>query len=251
MPEGDSVAGNAEMLRPILDGRVVVAVDGTSPSVRSNSRRLLDSRVTGVRTVGKNLIVDFSSGYSLHVHLGMTGRWHQHAKPGARIALTTDAGIVSCSNAPTVDVGRTAAIDRKLAALGPDLLGDFDVDEFVRRARLVEPMAIARLLLDQRVIAGIGNVYKSELLFLAGIHPRTMSSDVEDIVLTGIALKAQELLAANVGQRRTTTGSARRGQETWVYAQAGHGCRRCGTRIESGRLDGRITYWCPTCQPRS
>lgn len=251
MPEGDSVAGNAEMLRLILEGRRIEAVAGSAGPVRSNSHRLLDAEVAVVRTVGKNLVIDLSTGYSVRVHLGMTGRWSRSEAPGSRLTLRTEAGSVSCSGAPVVEVDRTAAIDKTLAGLGPDLLGDFEFHEFLRRARAVGVMPVGRLLLDQRVVAGIGNVYKSELLFLVGINPWTPTDAIEDEHLLELAGRGKDLLRLNVGRRRSTTGSSGRGQETWVYDQAGHACRRCGTKIEIGRLDDRVTYWCPGCQPQS
>ena len=248
MPEGDSIAGDASRLRPLLEGKTIEAVAGTTGAVRANSRRLLGAEVTSIRTHGKNLVIDLSSGYSVRVHLGMTGRWREGLSPRARLGLSTDAGSVSCFDAPTVEVDRTPAIDLSLDRLGPDLLGEFDEDEFLRRARSVERMPVGRLLLDQRVLAGIGNVYKSELLFLAGINPWTSTADVTDDQLRELARNAGELLAANVGRRRSTTRSTGRGQETWVYGQNGLRCRRCGTRIEMDRLDDRVTYWCPNCQ---
>lgn len=248
MPEGDSIAGDAVRLRPILVGKKIEAVGGTAGAIRSNSHRILDAEVTSVRTRGKNLLIDLSGGYSVRVHLGMTGRWREGVIPRARLSLTTGSGSVSCLDAPTVDVDRTAAIDRALDRLGPDLLDDFDEDDFIRRARAVDPMPVGRLLLDQRVMAGVGNVYKSELLFLAGINPWTSTADVTDHQLREISRNARELLAFNVGRRRSTTGSTGRGQETWVYGQRGHRCRRCGTTIEMASLDDRVTFWCPSCQ---
>ncbi|MFZ0013340.1 MAG: DNA-formamidopyrimidine glycosylase family protein [Acidimicrobiia bacterium] len=254
MPEGDSVAGDAARLRPVLLGNRIEAVAGTSSRVRANSPRLLDATVTEIRTAGKHLVMDFSSGYSLHIHLGMSGRWEigdRDRRPhgSARVVLYTSTHQAACYSAPSIDVDRTGLIDRALTHLGPDVVTGLDVDVFVRRARSRGDRPIAATLLDQRVMSGVGNVYKSELLFLAGIHPWTRTADVTDEQLRDLGGRAHHLVSANVGQRRTTTGSPRRGQETWVYGQAGHGCVRCGTRIELGRLDGRVTYWCPTCQP--
>lgn len=256
MPEGDTVAGDAERLRPLLVGNEILAVAGTAPSVRSSSARLLGSLPTAVRSIGKNLIIDFSTGYSIRVHRGMTGRWQvmgaDHSAHGsARLVLTTSSLHVVCHSAPTVEVARTPLVDRSVARLGPDVLGEFDAPEFLRRARAGEDRAIASLLLDQRVLAGVGNVYKSELLFLAGINPWAPVSSLDDDQLMGLAEEARRLLASNVGRHRTTTGSARRGQETWVYGQAGHGCRECGATISMARLDDRVTYWCPVCQNRA
>jgi endonuclease-8 len=254
MPEGDSVAGDAQRLRPILVGRKIVSVGGTAPSVRSNSHRILDETVDDVRTIGKHLMVDLSSGWSIRVHLGMPGYWRitrgeERPHGSARLVLTTATHHAACFGAPTVDVGRTSVVDDAVASLGPDLLGEFDEREFLRRARRVPERAMAEVMVDQRVIAGIGNVYKSELLFLEGVHPRTTVSEVTDEALLAIASRARRLLAANVGPRaRSTTGSRARGQETWVYGRAGRPCRRCATRIEQTRDGGRITYWCPVCQ---
>jgi len=256
MPEGDSVAGHAQRLRPLLVSHRVVEVGGTAPSVRANSRRMLDADVDGIRTSGKNLVIDFSTGYSARIHLGMSGRWQvgpvvRTVHGSARLILATTSHRVACHAAPTVEVDRTPTIDDELARLGPDLLGDFEVAEFLRRARIANDTSLAEMLMDQRVLAGIGNVYKSELLFLAGIHPDTSTSEVSDAQLRAMAAEAKRLLASNVGSlRRSTTGSHARGQETWVYGQAGMGCRLCGTRVERGSHGGRVTYWCPRCQAR-
>jgi endonuclease-8 len=254
VPEGDTVAGHAERLRSVLVGSEVQLVAGTAPSVRVNSGRILGATVTSVRSLGKNLVIDLSTGFSVLVHLGMNGRWQFGVDPkrthgSARLALATSDAAVALYSAPTVEVDRTPAIDLRLKRLGPDLLGVFDRTEFLRRARAIGPVTMAKLLLDQRVWAGIGNVYKSELLFLVGIDPHVSSEDVGDEVLLEIGRLGSELLSLNVGRPRSTTGSLERAQETWVYGQAGHGCRRCGTRIEMGWIDDRVTYWCPTCQP--
>ena len=254
MPEGDSVAGHAERLRPVLVGEIIIEVAGSSPSLRSSSARVLDAVVEGIRTVGKNLMIDMSTGYSIRVHLGMSGRWRVGdvkwpAHGSARLLLATGTQRVACFGAPTVEVDRTPAIDAQLARLGPDLLGEFDEIEFLRRARAVPDTVIAGLLLDQRVLAGIGNVYKSELLFLEGIHPERAVSTVSDEQLLAIASRAQRLMAVNVRPgRRVTTGSKAPGQETWVYGRAGRPCRRCGTSVEGNHQQERVTYWCPACQ---
>jgi endonuclease VIII len=255
MPEGDSVAGHAELLRPILVGRRVEAVSGTAPSVRVNSTRILDAEVVAVRTVGKHLVIDLSTGYSIRVHLGMPGRWRVSrlsSLPGgsARLVLTTATHHAACYSAPTIEVDRTPSIDASLARLGPDLLGDFDTGEFIRRARLVPDAPIADLLLNQRVLAGIGNVYKSEVLFLERLNPTTAVSVVDDERLASLARRAASLLSANVGSgARSTTGRRGRGQELWVYGRGGRPCRRCGSSIVQDSGGERVTYWCPTCQP--
>lgn len=256
MPEGDSVAGDAARLRPILVGEVVESVDATSGSVRANAGRIRGHTVTGIRTRGKNLVVDFDSGYSLRVHLGMNGRWQvlapERSVPGsAKVVLTTGTHRAACTGAPRAEVDRTPAIDIALGMLGPDLLAHrTDFDEILRRARaLPSGTTLARLLLDQSVAAGIGNVFKSELAFLAGVLPSTPLGNLSDEQLLGIYQNARDLLLANVGPgSRSTTGDRGRGRTTWVYDSGGLRCRKCSTQIVSGRIDGRITYWCPECQ---
>lgn len=256
MPEGDSIAKAARRLSPVLVGNEIVSVYGTAAQVRSNSSRLVGARVTGVRTFGKNLVIDFEGGRSIKVHLGMSGRWvvfpADRRIPGsANLCLSTAEHHVCCFAAPTVQVARTPAVDEDMARLGPDLLAEsFEPTEFVDRARTRPDTPIGLVLLDQRVVAGIGNVYKSEVLFLAGAHPETPVEDITDAVLREIAGMARRLLTSNVRPgRRSTTGDRARGRETWVYDRAGKPCRKCSSGIEVGMLGGRVTYWCPTCQP--
>ncbi len=256
MPEGDSIAKAAARIRPILMGNDVVSVYGTAPQIRSNADRLAGRRVKDVRTFGKHLVVDFDKGFSLRVHLGMPGRWTvipaERPVPGsARVVLSTAAHHICCFAAPDVEVDRTPAIERRLERLGPDVLADgFEPGLFVERARTRNPASIAEVLLDQRVVAGIGNVYKSELLFLAGIHPGTRVSEVSDPELLEMAERASRLLAVNVRSGpRSTTGERARGREMWVYDRAGRPCRRCSSEIKMARLGDRVTYWCPSCQP--
>lgn len=255
MPEGDTVAGHAERLRPVLLGKTVTEVGGTAPSVRANSGRILETTVIDVRTVGKNLVIDLATGYSIRIHLGMSGYWRisgsGRSSPGpARILLGTESGRAACYAAPTVEMDRTPAIDAAVARLGPDVLGDFDEDEFLRRARFRNDVSMASMLLDQRVLAGVGNVYKSELLFLEGIHPTTPVRSVGDAQLRAVASRARVLLVANVGPKpRSTTGTRYKGRETWVYGREGLSCRRCGGPISKDSGGNRVTFWCPVCQP--
>lgn len=153
------------------------------------------------------------------------------------------------------------AKNEALARLGPDLLGD-DVDwtEILRRARAHTGTA-GTLLLDQTVAAGLGNVYRSELLFLEGVHPDTPAADLGDAVVEALYQRARTLLQANVatGHRRTTPrsrgprgpGASDEGSALWVYGRSGRPCLRCGTDVGSaphGR-HARVVFWCPTCQP--
>jgi endonuclease-8 len=256
MPEGDSIAKDAIRLRPILEGNRIESVYGTSASFRSNSARVIGEVVSAIRTVGKNLIIDFSSGYSLRVHLAMTGRWviltSDRPIPGAaRAALSTAGHHAVCFNAPTVEVQRTKTVDLELGRLGPDLLStDFDPDNALIRARAFPTDPLARVLLDQRVVAGIGNVYKSEVAFLTGLYPLTPIKSISDDQLRDVFTRARALMTENVGSgRRTTTGSRAPDRDLWVYGRAGRPCRRCAARIAEKRFDDRVTYWCTGCQP--
>jgi endonuclease VIII len=137
--------------------------------------------------------------------------------------------------------------------LGPDLLGpDWDEAEALRRLRSAPDREIADALLDQRNLAGIGNLYKSELCFVAGVHPRTPVGTVPD--LPRLVRRARAALDANKDRvEQTMTGDTRRGRQTWVYRRDKQPCRRCGTRIQvdqqGPQMQERATYWCPRCQP--
>lgn len=255
MPEGDSIASDAIRLGAVLEKQTIEAVYATAASVRKHSGRIVGSTVARVRSVGKNLIVDFDTGYSLRVHLAMNGRWIVlgvgDPVPGAaKVALTTHEYHAVCLAAPTVEVDRKGAIERTLESLGPDLLDkSVDISEVVARARNLDSEPLGRVLLNQRIAAGIGNVYKSELAFLIGVHPHTILSELTDDQMRAIYERASRLLTVNVRRgRRITTGNRSPGGETWVYGREGKACRRCSTRIAAGRLDHRVSYWCPTCQ---
>jgi endonuclease-8 len=255
MPEGDSVAKNAMELRPVLVGSLIDDVYATKGPVRANAGRLRGSEVLAVRTKGKNLIIDFSGGYSLLVHLGMTGRWRiidssRSVAGSATFALTVAGKHAVCSGAPVARVDRTPAIERDLERIGPDLLGDdLDLEDIALRAGSDPARSLSEVLLDQSIASGIGNVYKSELAFLARIHPDTPVGEIPREDLSSIYERASALLAINVRRGpRVTTGDRRRGRELWVYGRGGLSCRRCGTRIESEMSGDRVTYWCPTCQ---
>jgi endonuclease-8 len=143
----------------------------------------------------------------------------------------------------------TAEEARFLGYLGPDLLGpDWNPDEAVRRIRGTPDTSIAEALLDQRNLAGVGNLYKSETLFLRGLWPWTPVRDVAE--LAGTVTLAQKLVASNKGRwTQTTTGSLRRGETSYVYGRRAQPCRRCGTAIRKAQQGDRVTYWCPRCQP--
>ncbi len=264
MPEGDTIHKLAAYLQTHLVGRVAeqVVIAGRPAGVAGLT-------VTAAEARGKHLLLDLTGGRRLRTHLGMYGSWHRYpaAGPGpavrgrVSVALTV-AGppareVFACYNAKDVEL---VAVDgdrsRALAAhLGDDLLGAApDVAAIVARARALRPATalLVDVLLDQRVAAGIGNVYKSELLFLAGLAPATRLGQVSDDTLRSIYADARRWLSANLGGGpRTTRTTADGAGRLWVYNRGGRPCHRCRTPIASARLGARPrgTWWCPTCQP--
>ena len=256
MPEGDTVHGIAGGIRERIAGQTLGRVGGSSQAVRRHAHRLIGARVEAVEAVGKHLLIDFEGGWTLHVHLGMTGRWSFGPPTGrrgdgpCRVALETASWAVRCYNAPSVELDRSPRIWRVVSGLGPDLtVPGPDLGEAVRRARVGGPRhTISRILLDQSVAAGIGNVYRNEVLFETGIHPATPVGSVSDEQLLTTFGRAARQLRLNSGRRRSTTGARRPGTRLYVYEREGRSCRRCGARIRRDRLEGRTTFWCPSCQ---
>jgi endonuclease-8 len=263
VPEGDTVHRVARVLGAELPGRLVDRVELRD---RGEVTELAGKRVEGVEPLGKHMAIHLEGGWSLRVHLGMKGRWLRlhvrQARPRSP-ALVLESGETAyvCDGAYRVETVRTSALRRhpKLARLGPDLLAEPpDIDGAVRRARApgYAGREIGDLLLDQRVAAGIGNVYKSEVLFECRVHPRTPAGSLSESSLRSIFEKSAALMRLNLLTRRRTHVPLRRrptpsAQRLWVYRRAGSPCLDCGTPIErflQGDM-GRSTYFCPVCQP--
>jgi endonuclease-8 len=259
VPEGDTISRVARTLNTVLAGRQLVRFESArlaGPGPRAGTT------VLAVEARGKHLLVHFADGHVLHTHLRMTGSWHLYRvgepwrKPRARavaVLQVQDGTVAVCFSAPTVELldrrrlGRHAALN----ALGPDLCrDDADLDDAVRRLRRLDPATeVGVALLDQRVAAGIGNVYKSEVCFARAIEPGTPVGALDDRVRRELLETASALLRANLDRdRRATTP---RGLA--VYGRAGEACPRCGATIRCRRQGShaRSTYWCPACQPRS
>jgi endonuclease-8 len=261
VPEGDTLHQAATTLA-VLTGERIDRVAGSHRAVIARGSRLAGHTATGVVAVGKHLVIRFDHGWSLRTHLAMTGVWHRYRRGErwrksagkARVVLESTEWVAVCFAAPTVQIGPDAEIDAALAHLGPDLIhDDVDWDEVLVRARRCGASTMADLLLDQTVMAGIGNVYTSESLYLQRLHPGTPPAALDDATIRACGERARRLLIANEDQpSRSTTG--RRGPDAamWVYGRAGRPCRRCRTTIEvDGFASGeRLTYWCPGCQPR-
>jgi endonuclease-8 len=188
----------------------------------------------------------------------MDGAWRVYApgerwtaRPGhlIRVVLRTARAVAVGYHLHDVALVPAGEAETLVAHLGPDLLGpDWDPAEAVRRLAAAPDATIAEALLDQRHLAGIGNLYKAELLFLRGVWPWTPVRDTPD--LPGLVDLAHRLLRANAGRwAQSTTGSLRRGETTYVYGRRGQPCRRCRTPVRSAEQGERVTYWCPRCQP--
>lgn len=258
MPEGDTIYRTADVMRRTLGHDRITAA--RSRPGGAQLERVVGARVTGVATRGKHLLVDFDNGLSLHTHLHMNGSWHRY-RPGERwrqsrddavAVLETESAVAVCFEAPTVELIETRALPLHpvLSRLGPDLLDD-DFDAEAALARLSSSRRpIGEALLDQHIVAGIGNVYRSELLALVGVSPFARAGDLPPATLRQLLEAGRTQLRLNVdGEVRATVPGAPRG-ERWVYRRAGLPCRRCGERIRSTSVGQptRRLYWCPACQ---
>lgn len=273
MPEGDTIFRAARTLHRALAGHEVVRFESMFPAL---TRIHEDTPITGrqverVSAAGKHLLIGLSGDLVLRTHMRMNGSWHiyrvgepwQRARHDMRIVVATTAFEAVGFNIPIAEFLSPRALARQpdLRSMGPDLLGaTFDQPEAIRRFRGRPAVSIADALLNQRIVAGAGNVYKSEVLFLCGVNPFALVRDVNDEQLAAILSTARKHLQANVvdpaaaivtyrGYRRTT-GRSDPAERLYVYGRERLPCRRCGTPIRM-RPQGpyaRLTYWCPTCQ---
>jgi endonuclease-8 len=261
VPEGDTLWRTAERLRPVLAGARVVRFE--APRLRGERPwGGGDLRVEDVEARGKNLLVHFDRGLTLRTHLRMTGSWHVYrtgerwrVSPGkVRVVIEVDSGWVAvCFAAPVVETYRRGGPEpAPLARLGPDLCdADADLDAVLSRwTTLAAPDdEVGVLLLDQRIAAGIGNVYRSEVCFACGIDPFTPAIAVDTATVRQLYATASRLLRANLTTNRRQTA----GDGLAVYGRPGRPCPRCGTPVRTRRQgeQARSVYWCPACQSRS
>ncbi|TWS22533.1 Fpg/Nei family DNA glycosylase [Tsukamurella sputi] len=248
----------ANRLRPVLAGKILTACDIRVP--RYATVDLTGREVESVTARGKHLLVGVG-GAVIHSHLKMEGEWHVYRpgerwrRPGhtARAVLGVDGAQVVGFSLGTLEILTPAEADGALAHLGPDPLGqDWDADRAAANLAAEPDRSVGLALLDQRVLAGVGNVYRNELCFLRGVHPATPVGECGDP--RAWVDEAERLLRANLGRtRRVTTGVDRDGLRVFVYGRARRSCLRCGTVVAAGTLGGaeeydRAIWWCPRCQ---
>lgn len=274
MPEGDTLVRTANTLRRALCGHAVTRFESVLPRLtRVDADRPVRGRtVERVDARGKHLLIWFSGDLVLRTHLRMHGSWHiyrpgerwQRPRADMRILIETATMQAVAFSVPVAELTTADAMARTpaLATLGPDLLApEFDAAVAVARLSARGTMAVADALLDQSALAGIGNVYKSEVLFAAGVSPFTRVEALAPDVLARIVGLAERLLRANAGDggqpgrltargQRRTTGRLDPAARLWVYGRLGQPCRRCGTPIQRTAQGpyARGTYWCARCQ---
>ena len=279
MPEGDTIFRAARALQNVLAGKVVTGFETTIAKLASvdDQNPITGRTIERVEARGKWCLIFFSGDLILLTHMRMSGSWHIY-KTGERWQAPRSAMrvVITCGDVqavgfsiPVAELHTARSLERSahVPELGLDVLGaTYRVDEAARALRKhgrAHPDAeIGNVLLNQRVIAGIGNIYKSEIAFAAGVHPFRHMHTINDRELERIAEIAQRYMQANVAEgkaegggigagTRGTTGAMDRGARLWVYRRQGQECRRCGATIEMRRqgTGARSTYWCPSCQP--
>lgn len=272
MPEGDSLFRAARTLNRALAGRVVTQFESVLPQLtRIDADRPLRGRtLERVTSHGKHLLMWFSGDLVLRTHMRMHGTWHiyrrgerwRRPRHEMRIHISTDEFEAVAFMVPVAEFSTQDEVDRDLAAVGPDPLDpDFGTAAAVERLRARGDAEIAEALLDQRAIAGIGNIYKSEVLFAARVSPFTLVKALDAAALGRIVAVTLKFMRANVADGsmaaivtytgfRRTTGRADPSERLWVYGRAGKPCRRCGTPISRAKQgpNARSTYWCTRCQ---
>ena len=267
MPEGDTIHRTAQTLRGAMRGKRVTRFETVLAHLAkvNDSAPLVGRTVEDIRAIGKHLLIDFSGGLHLRTHMRMNGSWHlyraaepwKRGRSTMRIVIETEDVVAVGFSIPVSEflTDHELASSRPINSLGPDLLDpDVSIDAIVERALTRPDFELGDLLLDQHVSAGIGNVFKSEILFVRRHNPFTRTGQLTREELLSIFETARRQLRANVdtysGGRKTTErmdSSAR----LYVYGRRGKPCRRCGTAIEYRKQgpDARGTYWCPRCQP--
>jgi len=279
MPEGDTIYRSARAMQRVLGGKLCTGFEtGLAKLARVNDDAPLTGRlIEKVDARGKWLLVHFSGDLILVTHMLMSGSWHLYragekwwmGRDRMRVVIHTDDWQAVAFNVPVAEFHTARSLERysQIPKLGIDLLGDeYTVASGIAKLRAYgqqHPEAeIAVVLLNQRVLAGLGNVYKSEVAFAAGVNPFRAMATLTDREVEVMADVAQRWMKVNVADgagegivtyagNRRTTGNSNREDRLWVYGRQGQECRRCGAVIEMRKQgeQARSTYWCPGCQP--
>jgi len=276
MPEGDTIFRTARSLGRALSGKPITGFRSTFPGLTRchDDTPLTGQTVESVESRGKWLLIHFSGGLTLATHMLMSGSWHiyrhgerwQQPRFNMRIVLENSEYIAVGFKVPVAEMhtAQTLARDRRIPAPSLDLLSaGFDAQEAARRVLAHGNEEIGDVLLHQEVMAGVGNVFKSEICFVTGVHPFSKAAALAPEQAQALIAAAQRLVAANVledstdrivtygGRNRRTTHASDPGESLWVYGRRGEPCRRCREPVRC-RLQGpdaRVTFWCPRCQP--
>ncbi|MGA2812965.1 MAG: DNA-formamidopyrimidine glycosylase family protein [Candidatus Acidiferrum sp.] len=275
MPEGDTLFRTARTLHRALAGELVTAFDSVLPKL---TRVDFDSGITGrtvekVQSQGKWLLTHFSGDLILLSHMLMSGSWHIY-RPGEawqrravdmRIVLKTEKIWAVAFNVPIAEFHTSDTLRRRegLRKLGPDILApQFDPPQSIASLRANGDLEVGVALLTQSIIAGLGNIFKSETCFASGVNPFRLINTLRVDEVNRLVSTARKFLLANAAETsgdrittyaglRSTTGRAHGDERLWVYGRRGEPCRQCGTPIESRKqgIAARTTFWCPCCQP--
>jgi endonuclease VIII len=273
MPEGDTIFRAARTLHRALAGKTVAAFTSMFPAL---NRVDADAPVAGriierIHSTGKHLLIHFAGDLVLRTHMRMNGSWHiyrrgerwQRARRDMRVVVATADFEAVGFNIPVAEFLSETEVtkSRELRTLGPDVLAErFDSDKVIANLRERSEWEIAEALLNQRVLAGLGNVYKSEILFMCRINPFARVKELTAADLISLVEESRRVLQLNVSEgvelmttyagMRRTTGRGNPSDRLWVYGRARLSCRRCGTHIHVRKQggDARLTYWCPKCQ---
>ncbi|MGH9605638.1 MAG: Fpg/Nei family DNA glycosylase [Terracidiphilus sp.] len=276
MPEGDTIYRTARSLGRALADKPITRFQSTYPKLTRwhDDQPLTGQTVDRVESRGKWLLMHFSGGATLVTHMLMNGSWHiyrtgqpwQQPRVNMRILLETRDYLAVGFRVPVAEMHtpQSLARDRRIPSSRIDVLSEsFDAAEAVNRVLAHADEAVADVLLHQQVLAGVGNVFKSEVCFVTGVHPFCKIAALTPEQVRALIAASRKLVAANVledsgdaivtygGRKRRTTHASDPGASLWVYGRAGEPCRRCGEPIRRRiqGADARVTFWCPRCQP--
>ena len=258
MPEGDTIYRTATVLRRALMDQPINAAE--SQMVATD--QLVGCTITRIEPRGKHLLIYLDSGSVLHSHMGMTGSWHlyHHDQPWqkstrlAAVRLDTEPIVAVCFTPQTLEMISRDGLRRHrwLRQLGPDLLDpEFEIEEAIRRLRVHDGRPLGEAVMDQSIVCGIGNIYKSEGLFVVRLSPFDRVESCSDADLNQLLTRTRQLMLRNRHGSRRRTRMGPDGASKWVYGRSGEPCLECGELIQMRRQSelGRSTYWCPQCQP--